>query len=115
MNLNYCFRITMAAIAITGATVLSSCSHEEYYYSEEKVEQSVNEKYTIAFEKAFGKVGPNVDWGFSSKKANTRAITRAPGNYGMRGNTQPNISFPDFALFKDKKICALHFVQNRVT
>ena len=96
MNKNYCFRITMAAIAITGATVLSSCSHDEYYYSEEKVEQSVNEKYTIAFEKAFGKVGPNVDWGFSSKKANTRAITRAPGTYAdYRGHKQPNISFPD--------------------
>ena len=69
----------MAAIAITGATVLSSCSHDDYYYNEEKVEQSVNEKYAIAFEKAFGKVGPNVDWGFSSKNTNARAFTRAGG------------------------------------
>ena len=79
MNSKDCFRITMAAIAITGATVLSSCSHDDYYYSEEKVEQSVNEKYAIAFEKAFGKVGPNVDWGFSSKNTNARAFTRAGG------------------------------------
>ena len=83
MNLNYCFRITMAAIAITGATVLSSCSHDDYYYNEEKAEQSVNEQYAIAFEKAFGKVGPNVDWGFSSKNTNARAFTRAVGTYAQ--------------------------------
>lgn len=79
MDLKNCFRITMAAIAITGATVLSSCSHDDYYYNEEKAEQSVNDKYAAAFEKAFGKVGPNVDWGFGSKNANARAFTRAGG------------------------------------
>ena len=80
---------------ILGTMVLSSCSHDEYYYSEEKVEQNLNEKYAAAFEKAFGKVGPNVDWGFSSKKANTRALTRAAGTYASyKGNLQPTISFP---------------------
>ena len=69
----------MAVIAMTGASVFSSCSHDDFSFNEEKVEQSVNDKYAAAFEKAFGKVGPNVDWGFSSKKANARAFTRAGG------------------------------------
>ena len=90
-----CYRITMAAIAITGATVLSSCSHDDYYYNEEKAEQSVNDKYAIAFEKAFGKVGPNVDWGFSSKNTNARAFTRALGTYAQyRGHMQPTLDPP---------------------
>lgn len=73
----------------------SSCSHDKYLYSEEKVEQNYNEKYAAAFEKAFGKVGSNVDWGFSSKRANTRALTRAAGTYASyKGNLQPTISFP---------------------
>ena len=95
MNLKNCYRITMAAIAITGATVLSSCSHDDYYYNEEKAEQSVNDKYAIAFEKAFGKVGPNVDWGFSSKNTNARAFTRALGTYAQyRGHMQPTLDPP---------------------
>ena len=88
MNLKNCFRITAAAIAITGATVLSSCSHDDFYYNEEKAAQSVNEQYAIAFEKAFGKVGPNVDWGFGSKNSSTRAFTRS----GVAFNT--TINFP---------------------
>ena len=83
------FGIMVIASTMLGAMVFSSCSHEEYYYSEEKAEQTVNDKYAIAFEKAFGKVGPNIDWGFSSKKANTRALTRA----GVAFNT--DITFPE--------------------
>ena len=87
--------IKVIATAILGAVVLSSCSHDDYYYSEENMEKSINEKYVIAFENTFGKVGPNVDWGFSSKKANTRTITRAVETYdSYRGNIQPTISFP---------------------
>ena len=85
----------MIATAILGAVVLSSCSHDDYYYSEENMEKSINEKYVIAFENTFGKVGPNVDWGFSSKKANTRTFTRTVDTYASyRGNIQPTISFP---------------------
>ena len=81
--------------SMLGTIVLSSCSHEEYFYNEEKVEQSANEKYAAAFEKAFGKVAPTVDWGFSSKHAKTRALTRAVGTYASyKGNMQPTISFP---------------------
>ena len=75
--------------------ILLSCSHDEYIYNESKVEQSVNEQYAAAFEKAFGKVGPNVDWGFSSKSTKTRALTRAVGDYAeYKGNLQPTVSFP---------------------
>ncbi len=75
--------------------ILLSCSHDEYAYNESIVEQSVNDKYAAAFEKAFGKVGPNVDWGFSSKSTQTRALTRAVGEYAeYKGNLQPTVSFP---------------------
>ena len=95
MKKNNYLGITSIAASILGAMILSSCSHEEYYYNEEKVEQSANEKYAAAFEKAFGKVAPTVDWGFSSKHAKTRALTRAVGTYATyKGNMQPTISFP---------------------
>lgn len=91
---SYFVLIALVAI-ILGTMALSSCSHDEYYYNEEKVEQSINEKYAIAFEKAFGKVAPNVDWGFSSKHANTRAFTRAVGTYAnYKGSLQPTVTFP---------------------
>ena len=88
--------IKVIATAILGAVVLSSCSHDDYYYNEENVEKTVNGKYAIAFEKAFGKVGPNVDWGFSNKKANTPTFTRAVSTYASyTGNIKPSISFPE--------------------
>ena len=88
--------IKVIATAMLGAMVLSSCSHDDYSFNEEKVEQSINEKYAAAFEKAFGKVGSNVDWGFSSKNTNVRAFTRSVGTYASyRGNIKPSITFPD--------------------
>lgn len=90
---NFGFIAIVTTLLVT--IMLSSCSHDKYLYSEEKVEQNYNEKYAAAFEKAFGKVGSNVDWGFSSKKANTRALTRAAGTYAdYKGNLQPTITFP---------------------
>ena len=91
MNKNYHFRIIAIVAIIMGTVVLSSCSHNEYYYNEEKVEKNAGETYAAAFERTFGKVAPNVDWGFSSKKA----VTRALGTYASyKGNLQPTISFP---------------------
>ena len=85
--------IKVIATAMLGAMVLLSCSHNDNYYDEEKVEQGLNEKYAAAFEKAFGKVGSNVDWGFSSK--NVRAFTRSVGTYASyRGNMQPDLDPP---------------------
>ena len=96
MNKKRLSGIKVIATAILGAVVLSSCSHDEYYYSEENVEKTVNEKYVIAFENAFGKVGPNVDWGFSSKNTKARAFTRAVDSYPSKGTlTAVNINFPE--------------------
>ena len=96
MNKKSCFGIIAIATTMMGAMALSSCSHDDYYYSEEKAELSINEKYAIAFEKAFGKVGSNVDWGFSSKNAGTRAFTRAVGDYDRyRGHIEPTVTFPE--------------------
>ena len=91
--------IGVAALAF--AVTLTSCSKAGDLYDESKVDQqkeaTVNEKYAAAFEKAFGKVGPNVDWGFSSKRTNTRSLTRAVGTYAQyKGNMQPTLdpTFP---------------------
>ena len=90
---NFGFIAIVTTLLVT--IMLSSCSHDKYLYSEEKVEQNYNEKYAAAFEKAFGKVGSNVDWGFSSKRANTRALTRAAGTYAdYKGNLNSTITFP---------------------
>ena len=94
------FSIIAIATAMLGAMAFSSCSHDEYYYSETKVEEAANLKYATAFEKAFGKVGANVDWGFGRESANARALTRAG-----EGLAQPNIEFPedcDASKFLDK-------------
>ena len=95
MNKKNYLSALVAIFAMISVMILSSCSHDDFYYNEEKAEQAVNDKYAVAFEKAFGKVGPNVDWGFSSKNASTRALTRAVGTYAQyKGNLQPKISFP---------------------
>ena len=99
------FPMMLIASTMLGATALSSCSHDEYMYSEEKVETNVNDTYAAAFEKAFGKVGPNVDWGFGRQHAYSRGLTRAEGdrvNYASnKGNMQPSISFPTEDLGAD--------------
>ena len=79
----------VAAIAFLAA--FTSCSKSTDLYDEGAVQQREEQKkqetiannidqakaqYAAAFEKAFGKVGANVDWGFSST---TRALTRAGG------------------------------------
>lgn len=95
MKKNCYYGMIVIVATILGTMVLSSCSKDKYQYSEEKVEQNLNETYAVAFERAFGKVGPNVDWGFSSKNAKSRALTRAVGTYATcKGNLQPTISFP---------------------
>ena len=89
MNIKSYFGTFAIAATIGGAMAVSSCSHDDYYYSPEKAEQAVNESYAAAFEKAFGKVGTQVDWGFSSKKAGARAITRAGEGF------ETTIEFPE--------------------
>ena len=94
MNKTSIFSILAIATAMLGAMALSSCNHDEYDYSEEVVVQNVNAKYAIAFEKAFGRVGSNVDWGFSNRNVSTRAVTRSVGDYPKDGNLQPDMTFP---------------------
>ena len=94
------FPMMLIASTMLGATALSSCSHDEYMYSEEKVETNVNDTYAAAFEKAFGKVGPNVDWGFGRQHAYSRGLTRAEEDRvdydSYRGkNINPTVTFPD--------------------
>ena len=89
------FPMMLIASTMLGAMALSSCSHDEYMYSEDKVETNVNDTYAAAFEKAFGKVGPNVDWGFGRQHAYSRGVTRALTDYPTKGNIQPTISFPE--------------------
>lgn len=67
----------VAALAICAAFTSCSKSGDELYDQgvvDGQIKESVNEQYAAAFEKAFGKVGPNVDWGFGSK-AKTRTNT----------------------------------------
>ena len=95
MNKKNYFSALVAMFAMISVMILSSCSHDDYYYNEEKAEQALNDQYAIAFEKAFGKVGPNVDWGFGSKGTSTRAFTRAVSDYkDYRGNIQPTLDPP---------------------
>ena len=63
--------------ALAFAATFTSCSKAGDLYDEGRVEkekeQAIVNSYEKAFEAAFGKVGANVDWGFSSRKAFTRA------------------------------------------
>ena len=72
----------IAAIAVCAA--FTSCSKNSELFDQNAAEQQKQEainknietakaNYAAAFEKAFGKVGSNVDWGFGSS---TRALTR---------------------------------------
>ena len=76
MKKRFYFNIFVSVTALMGAMVFTSCGQDDIY-SETNVERIANDKYAAAFEKAFGKVGPDVDWGFSSKNSSTRAFTRA--------------------------------------
>ena len=101
--------LTTGVAAIAFIVAFTSCSKTDLYdqgavdernrqeqeKKDQQKEMTVNEKYAFAFEKAFGKVGPNVDWGFGRKSSSARTFTRAVGTYAQyKGNIQPNISFP---------------------
>ena len=89
--------------AVAFAATLTSCSKSGDLYDEGRVEkekeQAIVNSYEKAFEAAFGKVGANVDWGFSSKSSSTRAFTRAVGTYkDYKGDIRPvNVTFPSDA------------------
>ena len=87
--------------AIAFLAVVTSCSKSTDLYDQDaqnlQKELVVNKNYAAAFEKAFGTVGSNVDWGFSSKIAKVRGITRSVGTYAdYKGNLKPvNLTFPE--------------------
>ena len=71
----------IAALALCAA--FTSCSKNDLYDEgaiQQQKETSAREAYAAAFEKAFGKVGANVDWGFGSSRANTRTFVDPNGN-----------------------------------
>lgn len=93
MKKRFYFNIFVSATALMGAMVFTSCGQDDVY-SETNAERIANDKYAAAFEKAFGKVGSDVDWGFSSKSANAR-LTRAASDYATtKGNIQPTFDYP---------------------
>ena len=91
----------VAAIAFLAA--FTSCSKSTDLYDQGAVDEKnkqeqekkiqdnlnqVNAKYAAAFEKAFGKVGPNVDWGFGSA-ASTRTIHKKDPSQGFDYENEP--------------------------
>ena len=99
--------------ALAFAATFTSCSKSDLYDEgriEEEKEVAVNEKYAAAFEKAFGPVGSNVTWGFSSR-AKTRGVVIDDENYivkkdqwqnfpdRLNGNTVPDDVTPDEAQY----------------
>ena len=91
----------IAAIAICAA--FTSCSKSNELFDQNAVQQMEEQKkqeiinknieaakanYTAAFEKAFGKVGANVDWGFGSKAA-TRTIHKKDPQQGFDYENEP--------------------------
>ena len=91
----------IAAIALCAA--FTSCSKNNDIYDQNAVQQMEEQKkqeiinknietakanYAAAFEKSFGKVGSNVDWGFGSKAA-TRTIHKKDPQQGFDYENEP--------------------------
>jgi len=75
--------------------IIDEKNKEDQAKQDQQNELAINEAYATAFEKAFGPVGSNVDWGFSRKSSGARAFTRAKGDYAQyKGNMQPTLNPP---------------------
>lgn len=63
------FKVFVFATAMTGAMVLSSCSHDDITYSQEEVQQAKHAqsvaKYEQSFIKMFGQPAANQSWDFT--------------------------------------------------
>lgn len=92
----------IAAIALCAA--MTSCSKGDVYdegavrereeaQEQERITNNIEQaksNYATAFENAFGPVGANVDWGFSSRNAGTRTVIKTDmTNYPKTGNPAP--------------------------
>ena len=86
--------ILVVATMLSTTALFTSCRHDDSFNGG-SIEEAVNATYAQAFENAFGKVAPNVDWGFSSNPSSMRTSARAMGTNAMfRRSLQPTISFP---------------------
>ena len=95
---------TALVLAFTGCSksndlynqgIIDEKNKEDQAKQDQQNELAINEAYATAFEKAFGPVGSNVDWGFGRKSSSTRAVTRAVGTYAQyKGNMQPTLNPP---------------------
>lgn len=75
--------------ALAFAATFTSCSKTDLYDENkinEQKEANLNQKYAEAFEAAFGKVGANVDWGFSSQAKTRSVIKKDMPGYPSTGN-----------------------------
>ena len=77
MKKGFCYALTLM---IGAAALTSSCSSETDYYDETAAFQAEHNKFAEVFEQTFGKVAPNVTWGFNfeeevadSREERTRA------------------------------------------
>ena len=115
----------VAAIAFLAA--FTSCSKSTDLYDEGAVQQREEQKkqetiannidqakvqYAAAFEKAFGKVGANVDWGFSSKAA-TRAAQPNSNQWGTHDDNDKYLDWPKPADITDAERAAVLAVFNQ--
>ena len=110
----------MAAIAFCAA--FTSCSKGEDLYDQGAIEQqkelAVKEAYATAFEKAFGKVGENVDWGFGSSRSNTRATGEFANHVGAYPDanmwTSKGFLAPDPLTHAQKLRAQYYFQMNKI-
>lgn len=102
--------------ALAFAATFTSCSKAGDLYDESKVneqkEKNITESYAAAFEKAFGKVGPNVDWGFSSKAA-TRSAQPNSNQWGTHDDNDKYLDWPKPADITDDERAAVLAVFNQ--
>ena len=63
-KISYALTLMLSAVMI-----MSSCSNETDFYDPTAIDQVQHDKFSEAFEKAFGKVASNVNWGFDGNEA----------------------------------------------
>lgn len=75
MRKQVCYGLMLLLGAVT---FLSSCGNDTDYFDSNAASKLQHNKFAETFENAFGKVAPNVNWGFSDTEATatTRALTR---------------------------------------
>ena len=85
--------IFAGVVALAISAVFSSCSKSTDLYDEGAVQRSKQEKrvadYTMAFEKAFGKIAVGNDWGFGAASVTRASATNGYDQYDLTALTKP--------------------------